>query len=58
MGVLKGIGYLVAALIVLAALFMSVTVLAVTAVVGGAVLSLIGMTVFTAQGLKAFFEKP
>ena len=56
MGVLKLIGYLVAAVVVLTALFMSAMFIVVVGIVGGLLLDLIGATIFTAYALKNYFS--
>ncbi len=56
MGVLKLIGYIVAAVAVLTALFMGVLFVVVIGIVGGILLDLIGATIFTAYGLKNYFS--
>lgn len=56
MGVLKLIGYLVAAVAVLTALFMSAMFIVVVGIVGGLLLDLIGATIFTAYALKNYFS--
>ena len=56
MGVLKLIGYLVASVAVLTALFMSAMFIVVVGIVGGLLLDLIGATIFTAYALKNYFS--
>lgn len=56
MEVLKLIGYLIAAVAVLTALVMGGLLIVVIGLVVGALGSLIGTTVFTAFGLKNYFD--
>jgi len=55
-GVLKAIGYLIAAVAVLTVLAMGGMLIVVIGLVVGAIGSLIGTTVFTAYGLKNYFD--
>lgn len=56
MGILKGIGYLIAAIAVLTVLFFGGAIVLIIGVVLGLVLNMVGLTVFTATSLKAFFS--
>lgn len=56
MGVLKTVGYLVAAVAVLTALFTGVLVVVVIGIAGGILLDLCGATFFTAASMRAYFE--
>ena len=56
MGVLKAIGYLVAAVAVLTALATGVLFVIVIGIAGGLLLDFVGATIFTAYGLKNYFN--
>lgn len=56
MGVLKPIGYLIAAVAVLTALFTGVLFVVVIGIAGGLLLDLVGATVLTAYALKNYFN--
>lgn len=56
MGVLKPIGYLIAAVAVLTALLMGAMLVVAVGLVVGMLGSLIGTTIFTAYGLKSYFN--
>ncbi len=56
MGVLKLIGYLIAAVAVLTALFMSALFVIVIGIAGGLLLDLAGATIFTAYALKNYLS--
>lgn len=58
MGVLKGVGYLVAALVVLTALAFGAVVIVSVAIIGGLILSFCGSLFFTASAIKAYWEVP
>jgi len=55
--VLKGIGYLIAAIAVLTVLFSGGILIVAVGMALGILVSLISMTLFTASSLKAFFEE-
>lgn len=56
MGVLKLIGYLVAAVAVLTALAMGALSIIVLGIVGGLLLDFVAAAVFTAYGLRNYFD--
>ena len=56
MGVLKLVGYFVAAVAVLTALAMGAMFVLVIGIVGGLLLDLVGATIFTAYSLKSYFN--
>lgn len=56
MGVLKAIGYLIAAVAVLTALFTGVLFVVVIGIAVGLLLDLVGATIFTAYSLKSYFN--
>lgn len=56
MGVLKAIGYIVAAVAVLTALFTGVLFVVVIGIAGGILLDLVGATILTAYSLKGYFD--
>lgn len=56
MGVLKLIGYLVAAVAVLTALAMGALSIIVLGIVGGLLLDFVAAVVFTAYGLRNYFD--
>ena len=56
MGVLKLVGYLVAAVAVLTALFMGALLVVAVGLVIGMLGSLAGTTIFTAYSLKSYFN--
>ena len=56
MGVLKLVGYFVAAVAVLTALAMGAMFVIVIGIVGGLLLDLVGATIFTAYALKNYLN--
>lgn len=57
MGTLKLVGYLVAGVAVLTALFTGVAAIIVVGIAFGLLLNLTTLTVFTASAIKKYFER-